>query len=278
MAETYTPFADNGNAMLPPFQVMSAGQYLQSPNGQYKLIFQEDANLVLYQGGQALWVADENAAYSQTTSLNTNKGTSSAYNRGTLEVMDYIRKRRWNASPSTYPADDRYRVYCVLQDDGNIVLTIFKPLWQSDANLAVVPDARGILSFAPGTQLEQGRQYKAGDKTFVFQGDGNLVVYSGNMTPLWNSGTYNQGADQAVMQEDGNFVIYNSKEGKALWNTQTAGHQNAYAMVTDDGCFSVLTQTPIWARFGFTPTIDPGKKRTKPGMSFSTPQIVIWTF
>lgn len=278
MAETYSPFADNGNAMLPPFQVMSVGQYLQSPNGQYRLVFQSDANLALYQGDQAIWAANEDVPYSQTIKLNTGRGASSAYNRGTLEVTDYMRKRQWNASPSTYPAEDRYRVYCVLQDDGNIVLTVFKPLWQSDAGRAVVPDARGIVSFAPGTRLDQGREYHAGDKRIVFQGDGNLVVYDANSAPVWNSGTQNQGGDEAVMQPDGNFVIYNSKEGRPLWNSQTAGNPNAYAMLTDNGCFSVLTQEPIWARFGFTPTIQRGKPRSKGGISLSTPQIVIWTF
>lgn len=277
-AETYYPFADNGNSMLPPFQKMSLGQYLQSKNGQYQLVFQNDANLALYQNGQAIWVANGDVPYTKTQSIQFNSGDTAVINRGALELIDFQRRRAWLTMPSTYPAEDKYRVYCVLQDDGNLVSTIFKPLWQSDANLAVVPDARGILSFPTGTQLEQGRQYKAGDKTFVFQGDGNLVVYSGAMTPLWNSGTQNQGADQAIMQEDGNFVIYNSKAGKALWSTQTGGHPNAYAMVTDNGGFSILTQTPIWARFGFTPSIDPGKKRTKPGLSFSTPQIVIWTF
>lgn len=278
MATSYSQFVDNGNSMLPPFFQMLPGQYLQSRNGLYQLRLLDNADLALYQGETRLWSANSDVPYSNTQKLNTSKGTSNAHMRGTLELTDYGQRRQWSASPSTMAPEDYYKVYCVLQDDSNIVLTIFNTLWQSDAGRAVVPDARGIVSFGPGTEMEQGREYAAGDKTFVFQGDGNLVIYDANKTPLWHSQTYNQGGDKAVMQGDGNFVIYNTKENRPLWHSATYGNPGACAMVTDNGCFSIVDPKPIWARFGFTPTIVSGKPSARPGYQFTSPPIVIWTF
>ncbi|KAG4066458.1 hypothetical protein HA402_007094 [Bradysia odoriphaga] len=56
--------------------------------------------------------------------------------------------------------------------------------------------------------------------SFVFQNDGNLVMYSRAGVPVWNSHTANKGGENLIFQDDRNFVIYN-KAFKHLWHTST---------------------------------------------------------
>ncbi len=66
MAITYTPFQASGSQVLPPNQMMSAGQYLMSGNGRFRLVLQADGNLVITDNGAVVWVADANQIYSKT--------------------------------------------------------------------------------------------------------------------------------------------------------------------------------------------------------------------
>jgi len=66
------------------------------------------------------------------------------------------------------------------------------------------------------------RLYSADGNFFlVYQGDGNLVIYSTTSgQPKWASGT-NGPAWRTVMQEDGNFVVYPAPGEKAVFNSGT---------------------------------------------------------
>lgn len=55
---------------------------------------------------------------------------------------------------------------------------------------------------------------------FVFQNDGHLVMYSRAGVPVWYSNTANKGGEYLTFQDDRNFVIYN-KANKPIWNTGT---------------------------------------------------------
>jgi hypothetical protein len=67
---------------------------------------------------------------------------------------------------------------------------------------------------------------------FVFQTDGNLVVYY-DKKPIWDSATQNMGADRIIFQGDGNLVIYDAANNP-LWASNTQG-KNLYLNVQDDG-------------------------------------------
>lgn len=45
----------------------------------------------------------------------------------------------------------------------------------------------------------------------VMQGDGNLVLYTKDWAPVWNSGTSGKGPSKLIVQEDGNLVVYNAQ-------------------------------------------------------------------
>jgi hypothetical protein len=68
---------------------------------------------------------------------------------------------------------------------------------------------------------------------FVYQGDGNLVLYNGG-TPLWHSGTWGTSPGFTAMQGDGNLVVYNSS-GAPVWDSHTWGNPGAYADVSSGG-------------------------------------------
>ncbi|MFJ1709815.1 hypothetical protein [Kitasatospora sp. NPDC088346] len=99
-----------------------------------------------------------------------------------------------------------------------------------------------------------GASVNSSSVTLVFQGDGNLVLYSNNDgRALWASGSYGQGVNhvdwsasgyiklqhdndtictigklnsapggRAVVQSDGNFVFYRA-DGSAAWSSGTNG-------------------------------------------------------
>jgi hypothetical protein len=69
---------------------------------------------------------------------------------------------------------------------------------------------------------------------FLFQGDGNLVLYGADWASMWTSGTAGSRASAAVMQPDGNFVIYDV-DGAPLFATNTAGHPGAVLAVQNNG-------------------------------------------
>src|SRR5207248_7239568 len=74
-------------------------------------------------------------------------------------------------------------------------------------------------------QLSPGQYLLSTDgrAKFIFQTDGNLVLYTSTNGVLWSSNTLGA-ATQLIMQTDGNLVLYNGATPR--WYTSTQG-QNA---------------------------------------------------
>merc|ERR1711871_1406369 len=125
-------------------------------------------------------------------------------------------------------------MYLKMQDDGNVVI------YRKDTNTAIWSN------------------HKAGSTTtghLAFQGDGNLVEYSGNSV-IWSS---NQYGDQdegifVVMQNDGNLVKYH-KDGTAVWASDSDQGVGGNANIGFTHCSP--TSSPI-----FAPTDAPTPKPT----------------
>jgi hypothetical protein len=88
-------------------------------------------------------------------------------------------------------------------------------VYQGDGNL--------VLYFGTGTSGWQPLWASNTDGTspgfVIMQADGNLVVYNRSGSPVWSSDTFRSGSWLAV-QNDGNVVIY-SPSGGAVWSTDT---------------------------------------------------------
>jgi RHS repeat-associated protein len=65
----------------------------------------------------------------------------------------------------------------------------------------------------------------------IMQGDGNLCVYTATNTYLWCSGTGGTNADRLDMEDDGRIIIY-----KSAWNSGTSDGQFYGTAVAHPGC------------------------------------------
>jgi hypothetical protein len=90
-------------------------------------------------------------------------------------------------------------------------------------------------SLHPGDRLGPGesRDSSNGRFHFVYQGDGNLVLYAQDWSRLWASNTVGT-AGAAQMQGDGNLVVYDGTF-VTRWNSNTVGAAGAFLVVQDDG-------------------------------------------
>ena len=103
-----------------------------------------------------------------------------------------------------------------------------------------------ILS--PGDLLAPGmaRYSNDGRFEFIYQTDGNLVLYQGGVGAIWNIGIQTS-PGWAPMQYDGNFVTYNSA-GQPYWNSATWNSPGAWLIVQNDGNVVIYNanNVPIW--------------------------------
>ncbi|MFN4786715.1 MAG: hypothetical protein ACK5LW_05370 [Pseudanabaena sp.] len=108
-----------------------------------------------------------------------------------------------------------------------------------DKNITVRPNSSN-LEFKRGTEWNPCPNYK-----FIFQNDGNLVLYSQNRS-IWATGTNNK-ADLFVVQADGNVVLYGG--GRAVWATNTGGNPGAFLAIQSDGNLVVYSRNgnALWS-------------------------------
>lgn len=247
-------FTNNGSPVLPPRNSMSPGQYLESPSKRFKLLLQPDMNLALYDNGALAWVADGNAYTNTLNPVAAVPNCFYVYYSGVL--VDHTRNRCWTTVNTT--AVDSVeaaanRTYLQVQDDGNIVIIDSQTLWNGTPSIPVVTGSAAVIFPGP-SELVRGQPYFAGDGAIIFQGDGNVVNYGPNWSVRWASYTQNKGAVKAAFQADGNFVVYAAND-VPLWNSGTAGRPGASLRLQPNGSLAIVQDVPVWARFGYTPTI-----------------------
>lgn len=123
MAIRYTPFQNSGSPVLPPNQTMSAGQYLTSPSGRFRLALQADGNLVIKDGEAIIWVADGNQIYSKTLYPKKMREPLMFVISNSGFLYDPSRRRLWIAE-SSHSIDKSlwYNTCMTIQDDGNLII------------------------------------------------------------------------------------------------------------------------------------------------------------
>lgn len=114
----------------------------------------------------------------------------------------------------------------------------------------------------PGALLHVDKPLVSQDKrfTFLYQSDGNLVLY-GPSGPLWATATTGTSVGFCAMQGDGNFVLYD-KSTRPRWASGTVGHPTASLIAQNDGNVVIYSMGgPIWATgtvYQPTPPPNPG--------------------
>lgn len=194
-AQTYKLVLQNDGNLV---EYTSSNTPIWSTNTQGQspayLSMQTDGNLVLYNtNGQAIWNSQTEGSNSTSLTLHSN---------GVLSLDPSSNAILWSngkllPGQSLITGDLSHKL--VLQKDGNLVVynNLGAALWAS--NTAGMPSAYAIM-----------------------QNDGNLVIYNSNGQPLWASNTYGNGASYLAMQSDGNLVIYRASGG-ATWSSNTTG-------------------------------------------------------
>jgi hypothetical protein len=110
----------------------------------------------------------------------------------------------------------------------------------SNNNVEIRPSARN-LEFRRGREWNTCSGYK-----FIFQHDGNLVLYNRAGNPIWATGTNNR-ADLLAVQADGNIVLYGSSG--VAWASGTSGNPGAFLAIQWDGNLVVYSRNgnPVWS-------------------------------
>lgn len=127
---------------------------------------------------------------------------------------------------------------------GAVDLAMFTPV-----TLSSVSAPEGCGGFKPGNGLKPGQTLVSCDGRFTLnmQLDGNLVLYKGQSTVLWTTGTVNSDSAQLELTPSGDFIIY-GKLGEPLWRSGNAGQTAAQAFVQVDGNLVIYGPTQaVWA-------------------------------
>ena len=178
---------------MQPGQVLDPGGTITSASGRCRFVYQGDGNLVLYEGGNRC--GPQRGGQPVGVCIMQTDGNLVIYARGGVVI--------WSSNTWGNPGS-----HLVLQDDGNVV--IYRPdgapIWSTNTWLPTGPAATGN-DMQPGQVLDPGGTITStnGQYSFVYQGDGNLVLYEGG-NPLWASNTWGQPVGVCIMQGDGNLV------------------------------------------------------------------------
>jgi Common central domain of tyrosinase len=127
-------------------------------------------------------------------------------------------------------------------------------MYDSEPTLPTGPTAQGD-DMQPGEVLNPNQSITSrnGLYVFVYQGDGNLVLY-GPAGWLWDSQTDGRPVGVCIMQGDGNLVIY-GPGGQYVWDSATDNNPGSHLVVQDDGNVVIYRpdNTAAWA----TNTVQP---------------------
>jgi hypothetical protein len=236
-------------ADMQPGETLHLGGALQSANGTYLWIFQNDGNLVLYKRypgrpNRALWASNTSGRPSWVCIMQGD---------GNLVIYDVDGNALWASGTHGNPGS-----HFIIQDDGNGVIyrSNNSPAWATNTVQRPVPNG----PTANGTDMQAGEVLHSGNSirsangvyVWIFQTDGNLVLYKRYTShpdkALWASNTNGRPAAVCIMQGDGNLVIYDI-DAVPLWASGTNGNPGSRFVIQDDGNGVIYrsNNSPAWA-------------------------------
>jgi hypothetical protein len=222
---------------MQPGEVLRPGQGISSANGHYTFIYQRDGNLVLYvdHPSKPIWASGTNGK---------SAGACIMQNDGNLVIIDAFGHPIWSSDTHDL----------IVQDDGDVVVhrPDNTPAWRTNTVQRPPPPTGPAAhgdSMQPSEVLNPGQGISSanGHYTFVYQSDGNLVLYVDHPSrPIWASGTNGKSAGTCIMQNDGNLVNIDAF-GHPIWSSDTHD-PGSRLVVQDDG--DVVVYRPITHRLG----------------------------
>jgi surface antigen len=177
-------------------QTMQAGQYLQSPGGQYKLVMQTDGNLVEYNAADvALWdPPPPNGLYGHTGDRAVLQQSD-----GNFVVLSSGSSPLWSSGTYGNPGD-----HLSLQDDGNLVIysATGSALWATMTG--TVPPRGQTVASEPGYPWGQCTRY-AEEMAHAYTGLWLPVL--GNAKDWW-ANARNDGWSVGLGPQIGSIIVF----------------------------------------------------------------------
>lgn len=232
---TATSPNNSNNSVLGSGQTLTAGNNLLSTDSQSALALQKNGDLALYSNFQPVWDTGPLGATSSHLVMQSD-GNLVLYNQSNVAL--------WS---SQTPGNPGARL--VLQTDGNMVIysTTNAALWAT-YSISNPNHLSNVNTTLNSGRLYPGQSIDTADRRFhlIFQGDGNLVLYSPTHA-LWATGTDGKSGAFLAMQGDGNLVLYD-RNGSPLWYSGTAGYGNLHLVTQQDGNLVLYNNidNPIW--------------------------------
>lgn len=234
---------------------LRAGQEIRSPDGQTRLIMQEDCNLVLYgPRGAVFWSSRTDGRGAGCYAIFQGDGNLVVYTGADAPV--------WASSTEGRGARDAQVSNAgtvSVSAGGRVLWSSPRPPGYQAGSGPVLPDRPSASpsrsELRAGQTLAQDEQLASpgGRFTLAMQADCNLVLYRDGRTPVWASQTANRGQGcRADMQSDGNFVVYD-RFNRPLWSSGTAQSGATRLQLDPRGAFTLLGGTggrPIWSSDG----------------------------
>lgn len=230
----------------------SGTQTWYSKNKRFRLVFQTDGDLVLYdqsKSNRVVW----NSGTGIGNSYSTRSFQLKMQSDGNLVIYCQPRYSRslqalWQAHTVT-GGGTSCSLY--LSNDGELYVyhgQSKQSLWSSRSEIECTAKSNTCLNSSLCLS-SKNRLFRA-----IMQPDGNFVIYdkrSGSDKAIFNTGTQGNGGAFFALQQDGNLVVYSSAH-KPLYSTGTctASYADYKLSLGDDGALTLTrknTQTVIWS-------------------------------
>ncbi len=242
-------------------QTLSAGQFIESSNQQYRAVVQTDGNVVVYGPGNSVEFA--------TNTGGTANPELTMQTDGNLVLYGSSGPRWWTGSSGA-------NAKLAMQNDGNLVMYADgRAAWSIRGGLIPRPPM-GPVTLNAGQTLTAGQMLVSANRQYqaVLQTDGNLVVYGPNNQVLFATNTGGTANPRLAMQPDGNLVLYGASGPQ--WWTGTSG-ANAQLSMQDDGNLVLYTDgRAAWAsRGGVIPRPPMGPVSLNSGQSLTGGQMLM---
>lgn len=221
-----------------------------SKNRRYQLTLTQNGNLILKNTGnnQTVW---------STGTGNNSANTFRLVMQGDGNLVLYSQPRNsktatatWNSQTVTKGNGNKFSVR--LSNEGELYVyyeQINQSIWSSRSEIECTANSNTVL-YASQCISSKNRVYRA-----IMQSDGNFVIYrrnNGSETATWHTYTYGNNGAFLALQQDGNLVVY-SAQSRPLFNTETSSRPFAAYKLTlgDDGVLRLVqnsgkSQREIW--------------------------------
>jgi hypothetical protein len=207
---------------------LTSGQYIQSPDGHFRVLMQSNGSLVeSVPGARALWSTGTSKFPGARAFMQVN---------GNLVIYDTGSSAVWSSNSPTTGCPR-----LVIQNDGNLVIYATSAIWSAASRLNKMV-AGDVLRSGWSLYSESPEAYR-----LTMLADGNLALFDGSGHELWSAKTWSHAGAYASMQTDGNLVVYD-RTGHALWSTATNGHPGSYVEMLGDGNVDLIAPggTVLW--------------------------------